>query len=314
MSDVERMARHAQALIQMIRVAEHMSINKAAAAIHVSQSALTRSIARLEETAGLPLFERTVKGVRLTPAGEIVLQHARVLERQFKSMRTDLDAAIGPAPKLIRIGATPLVGSLLLLDALASLQSRYPTLAIRHAEGARPDLLASLRLGELDAVLSTFPFEGSESGLTQTACFDLDLRVVVRSSHPMANQPRLNLRELSLSKWILPHADTDLHRRVKRDFERAGAEFPRRIIETSSPAAARRLMLTGDAFAILPMRSVEDDVAENKVVLLNGDWTFEHRTVGWFLRPDGAVPRELQFLIGSLSARQTERRGRDITP
>lgn len=229
-------------------------------------------------------------------------------------MRTDLDAAIEPAPKLVRIGATPLVGSLFLLDALAGLQSRYPKLAIRHAEGARPDLLASLRLGELDVVLSTFPFEGSEPGLIQTPCFDLDLRVVVRSTHPMAGRPRLNLRELSSSKWVLPLADTDLHRRVKRDFERAGAEFPHRIIETSSPAAARHLMLAADAFAILPMRSIEKDMAEKRVSVLSGDWTFEHRKVGWFIRTDAPIPRELQFLIKSLSASPPDRRARGITP
>jgi DNA-binding transcriptional LysR family regulator len=313
MSAVERLARHTQALIQLIRISEHKSINRAAAAMHVSQSALTRSLARLEETAGASLFERTVKGVRLTTAGEIVLQHARVIERQIKGMRADLDAAVEPPQNCLRVGATPLVGSLFLHDAIAKLQAGYPKLAIRHAEGARPELLASLRREELDAVLSTFPFEDDEPGLLHTACFDLDLRVVVRASHPLSGSRPLHLRELSNCKWVLPHADTDLYRRVKRDFARAGANFPRSVIETSSPAAARHLMAASDALAILPMRSVASEVDAGLVSILSGDWTFERRTVGWFVRTDAKIPRELRFLMRSLTIPDAQQGRPDIT-
>jgi DNA-binding transcriptional LysR family regulator len=294
---LDRFSRHIPALLQAVRIAEHRSINKAAEALNISQSALTRSLARLEEEVGAALFERSVKGVRLTPAGEIVIVHARTIEKQIDATRRDIDSLRRRKIKPLRIGATPLVGHLFLLPALNALQVRFPALTIRLVESARPDLLGQLRHEELDMVLSTFPYDSNEPGLVQKPSFELDLRVVVRAAHPLAVSRHHDLRDLAKYRWVLPRADTDLYKRVENDFADAGTAFPGSVIETSSPEATRALTLATDLLAILPLRSIEQDVADGTMCILDGDWSFERRTVGLFLRPGEALTLHGQFIL-----------------
>ena len=94
---------------------------------------------------------------------------------------------------------------------------------------------------------------------------------------------------------MLPRSDTDLYRRLDDDFRRAGATFPGPAVETSSPGATRALVLESDYLAILPLRSVQRDLASGVMRVLSGDWTFQHRTVGLFLPHDSMSP-EIRFI------------------
>lgn len=302
---MDHLTRNVPALLQVLRIAECGSINKAAEILNVSQSALTRSLGRLEAELGVSLFERSGKGVRLTAFGESILSHARSIEAQLRSARRDIIALKAEKTHPLRIGATPLITHQFLLPALGSLQDRFSNLRIRLVEGTRPNLLGKLRLGRLDCVLSTFPFDQQEDGLLQKSAFDLDLRVVVRATHPLASRPYHNLRDLSRWRWILPRADSALYRRVENDFRRAGATFPGSVIETSSPETARALVLTTDLLAILPIRSIESEIKSNSVMVLSGGWSFEQRTVGMFVRP-GPVSAPCRYLLDFL--RRSEKR------
>lgn len=295
MGNVQRLGRRLPGLFQLIAIAEHRSINKAADALNISQSSLTRSLAALEAEIGVTLFERSARGVRLTAPGEIALVHAVAIHKQIKGLKHELDAFAAARPKPLRVGATPLVESLFLAPALHALQERFPKTTVRLIEGSRPDLLAKLRLQELDVVLSTFPYQPQEAGLFQKPCFDLDLRVVVRSSHPLTRKASHDLRRLAECRWVLPRSDTDLYRRLDDDFRRAGATFPGPAVETSSPGATRALVLESDYLAILPLRSVQRDLASGVMRVLSGDWTFQHRTVGLFLPHDSMSP-EIRFI------------------
>lgn len=285
-SGMNRLSRSVPTLLSLLKIAEHGSINKAAEALNMSQPALTRSISRLEATLGVPVLDRTAKGVSTTPFGDVLLFHARAMEAELGNTLRDIAALKNNKSGSLHIGATPLVASHFLAAGLQALFRRHPDTPVRLIEGNRPQLLGKLRRGELDFVVSTFPFEAHEPDLVQEPLFELDLRVIVRANHPLTQQTPNVLRQMASFNWILPRADSALYRRVERDFRSAGVEFPHSVIETSSLEATKSLVLTTDLVAILPLRAVAAEIKANELVALSGDWSFEHRTVGVFRRLD----------------------------
>ena len=82
-------------LQQFLRVAEHGSFTAAAEALHLSQPAVTRTIRRLEEQVGAPLFDRLPRGVELTEYGRSLARHARPVGNQLRQAGVELEALKG---------------------------------------------------------------------------------------------------------------------------------------------------------------------------------------------------------------------------
>lgn len=297
-----RLSRNIPTVLSVLDIAEHGSINKASEVLNISQPALTRSIRRLETTLGVPLFKRTAQGVTPTIYGDALLFHARALKAELENTLRDIAALKNNKSGTIRIGATPLVASHFLSRGLQAIFIAHDSIPVRVVEGNRPHLLGQLRRGELDVVVSTFPFEGSEDDLVERPLFELDLRVIARSDHPLARRDPLLLRDMADFKWILPRADSGLSKRVQRDFSRANVELPKSMIETSSLDASRSLVLTTDLLAILPLRAVRSEIEDGKLVALSGDWSFERRTVGLFLREDRDIHPVIETLEQAIAA------------
>ena len=82
---------HAAVLRYFEAVAEEGSIRRASERLHISPSAVDRQILKLEDHLGTPLFERRPNGMRLTDAGQLVLNHARTTLHDFARLRGDID-------------------------------------------------------------------------------------------------------------------------------------------------------------------------------------------------------------------------------
>jgi len=86
---------HAAILRYFVEVAKTSSIRRAAETLHVASSAVNRQILKLEQEIGAPLFERQSSGVRLTAAGEVLLQHAKDTLGGFERMRAEIAGLAG---------------------------------------------------------------------------------------------------------------------------------------------------------------------------------------------------------------------------
>lgn len=287
-------------LLSLITIVENGSINKAAEVLHISQSALTRNITKLEQRLKAPLLDRSPKGVTLTIFGLAVLERAKIIKAEMHNAVADVEALKNNSVGRLRIGSTPMILSYFLPIALENLHRDAPHVALHVTEGIRPYLLGQLRLGYLDVVVSSARFDGDEVDVTQRALFELELALVVRPQHPLAGRGDLTLQELTGHQWILPRADSSLSRHLEKEFTKVGAVFPRSSIQISSPEAVKSLVSATDLIAVVPSRAMQEEVANGTFVALKGEWNFERRTVTAFLRQGARQTSLLTTLIQSL--------------
>jgi DNA-binding transcriptional LysR family regulator len=193
---------HLDLLRSFLLVAERGSLNKAAAALRMSQSTLTRQMHALEQEIGGALFERSSTGVALTATGNVLLESAR-------PALASLDQALGEARRLargqserLRIGYIMSAASDYLNPALAALRRAHPEVKVTLLDLSPGEQIAALRRGEID--LALFGNVGAslakEFYLRKIA--SLPVWVALAETHPLAERDTVRLAELKRELFV----------------------------------------------------------------------------------------------------------------
>ncbi|GLV80100.1 LysR substrate-binding domain-containing protein [Streptomyces hygroscopicus] len=182
-----------------VAVAEHLHFRDAAAAIGMSQPALSGSVAALEETLGVQLLERTTRKVLLSPAGERLAVRARTVLEAVGELLEEAEAARAPFTGVLRLGVIPTVAPYLLPTVLRLVHERYPRLDLQVHEEQTASLLDGLAHGRLDLLLLAVPL--GAPGVVELPLFDEDFVLVTPQDHWLGGRddiPREALKELDL--------------------------------------------------------------------------------------------------------------------
>jgi DNA-binding transcriptional LysR family regulator len=191
-------------------VAARGSFTAAAQGLGYTQSAISRQVAGLEEAAGTPLFERTARGVRLTSAGDVLLQRAGTVLDEVGAARQELVGMAEPATGPLRVGAFPTAVAALVPRAMAALRTRQSGVRISLREGGTPTQLKRLSSGSLDvAVIGFLP--GGEATrdrrISLEPLIDDPLLLAVGPQHPLARRRAVDLDDLAGESWIAASTD-----------------------------------------------------------------------------------------------------------
>ncbi|MET9051185.1 hydrogen peroxide-inducible genes activator [Streptomyces bacillaris] len=180
-------------------VAEHLHFRDAAAAIGMSQPALSGAVSTLEEALGVQLIERTTRKVLLSPAGERLAGRTAVVLEAVAALMEEAEAARAPFTGVLRLGVIPTVAPYLLPTVLRLVQDHYPDLDLQVHEEQTSSLLEGLAAGRLDLLLLAVPL--GVPGVSEIPLFDEDFVLVMEQDHWLggrADIPREALRELPL--------------------------------------------------------------------------------------------------------------------
>ncbi|GAA4062867.1 LysR family transcriptional regulator [Actinomadura miaoliensis] len=233
-------------------VARLGSMTAAARALSYSQPAISHHIARLEAEAGTPLVVRHGRGVRLTEAGRILVEHVDDALARMADAQERLAAIAGLRAGRARIAVFPTAAAALLPDALAALRTRAPGVTVSLTEAEPPGAVAALRAGEADlAVVFAYPHTPPDAGtrLRQVPLFDDPIRVVLPGDHPLARADRVHLADLADETWASGCERCRGH--LLRACRDAGFT-PRVAFATDDHIAVQRLVARGLAVTALP--------------------------------------------------------------
>ena len=141
----------------LVTVAEQLHFGKAAEICHVSQPTLSMQLKKLEETLGVPLFERSNRQVMLTDAGKQVVVRARHILLEAEQIKHIAQMFHDPMAGDLRMGVFPTLAPYLLPIAVPALKEALPKLNLLLVEEKTPDLLQLLESGKLDCALLAMP-------------------------------------------------------------------------------------------------------------------------------------------------------------
>jgi DNA-binding transcriptional LysR family regulator len=187
-------------------VVRHGSFSGAAAALYVTQPAVSRQIAKLEEEAGVRLIERMPGGLRLTDAGRLAVERADAIAGHLAAAEAELEAIATLGGGRLRMTAFPTAASTIVLDALQEFRREHPDVELTFVESGTNAGLRRLRAGEVDLALAFRehgrPAPGEWADL-EAELLTLDpLFVAVAKDHPLAGEPAIRLRDLADDGWI----------------------------------------------------------------------------------------------------------------
>ena len=238
--------RSAHLLRQFLAVVHEGSLTTAAQKIAVTQPALTKSIRKLEQELGAPLFERLPRGIALTVYGKTLLPHAQRIVAECRLADLELQAFGSGHKGLLRIGAGLMFGATMVPGAVSRLYEQYPGIAFQIVSGVTEVNFPLLRLGELDLMFGLLPpLDTIPDYLTWRPIMELNTRVVAGANHPLARRKKVGVGDLADYPWVVIQHDRELVNNILAALSAEGARRPTINVEVTSLSSLVRLLRSG---------------------------------------------------------------------
>ncbi|MFC8172250.1 LysR family transcriptional regulator [Streptomyces sp. NPDC057242] len=251
-----------------VAVVDIGSFTRAAARLNLSQPTVTTRVKSLEQGLGVTLLERLPSGVRPTAAGRQLLPYAREIISLTGRARQAIVAGGQPHGR-VDVGTVESLTSYRLLPMVEYLYRRYPNVQVALHAGAGPDAVAAVREGRLDCAFVVGSPEEHEGLETQVLCPE-PMVLVSSPGHPVTGRGPVGGDVLRTTPII--RADTRAGYQLQ--FEQAlglldGPDRPR-VFDLDSIDAAKRSVALGIGLAFIPLVSVERELADGTLAVV--DW------------------------------------------
>lgn len=249
---------HSRTLRYLDEVARCGSIRGASERLHIAASAINKHLLKLEDQIGEPLFERLPRGLRPTPAGEILLAHARRTLKEYSQVEAEIrDLKTLQGGEVIIATMNGLAGGIVAHTA-ASFQARHPQVRLSIRMMFTPDIIQAISDAKADiGVAFNLPKLPQFETISK---FEARLGAVFTPGHPLAGMKSLPLSMCLPYPLILADQTMLMHRIVNDTFESAGINFKPTFL-TNSVETMKALATSGDGIAFLS----KVDIAEEQI-------------------------------------------------
>jgi DNA-binding transcriptional LysR family regulator len=242
---------HSRLLRHFLAVVDHKGMSAAAAELHISQPALTKSIHQLEEILGVDLFERLPTGVVPTRFGEILARRARLMDLEYRHAVAEIQAIKGGTGGIVNVGAGPVWAVRILPPIIADFRRQQPKVKIRLRTGVIDTLVPALLGGELDVICASLDFPAHPEFIKEQLV-DLQHVLIARTEHPLAGRREISAKQLLDYPWIALINDYVGSSRVNSFFAANGQQSPRIGVEVNSISSALNLLREDDFMFNIP--------------------------------------------------------------
>jgi len=243
-----------------VAVSEAGSLLKASDRLHVAQPALGQQITALERELDAKLFERSSRGMALTEAGKIFLEHAQLVLADAERARLAVRDVMAVPSGDVSLGLTTTIALAATMPILSACRERLPQVRLRLVEAYSGFLRERLQSGRLD--LALLYDDAMDVGLHKRALLDDQLVFVTQVHQRLAKRARLSkLVQLPL---VLPGSEHGLRRII--DDACAPLQLSLNVVaEIEALNSVKRAVEMGIGNTILPRGAVAEEVAEGRL-------------------------------------------------
>lgn len=246
------------ALSQFKKIAELQHITRAAEELHVAQPSLSRTIARLEQELGVPLFERSGKNIILNDYGKIVLKHTDRIFQEIKDIERELEEASDEKSQTVSLSLYS--ASKLLPGLVMAFKKAHPAVRLQIIQ----ENLHKDPSKECDLTLySSMQPSDSEYSVT---LFAEDIFLALPESNPLAHRSSLQLSEVAHEEFICLQRGKSL-RTITDTYCRIAGFEPSVVLESDSPETVRELIRAGIGISFIPSITWQGMETENLVLI-----------------------------------------------
>lgn len=241
-----------------LETARRQHITQAAEVLNITQPALSKTIARLEEDLGVKLFDREGKSIRLNEYGRLALQYTEKILYTIGDMRAELEEMSQGRAGSLRIGSSfPAGEPNWLLEQVRSFALSRPDIGFHLQQYSAAQLLTALENREVDLVISSTPMR--DLGIRWVELFVEPMGVILSAHHSLASREELSLVDLRQERFYCNNANSDVQELTYHFCAMAGFK-PNVHFECEFPSFIGRAISLGYGISIISRRGYENSL------------------------------------------------------
>lgn len=294
----DMLARHIQ---YFLAVAEHLSFTKAAAALHVSQPALSQQVRQLEESLGAQLFDRSGRTTRLTDAGDVYLLYARRAYQQLQEAKRAIHDVSDISRGSLRVAVTPTFTTYLVGPLIEAFHFRYPKITVNLKEISQERIEELLLAGELDVGIAFDEIHAPD--IEAIPLLNETLALVMNRRHRLAEEHSITSHGLSAESLVLLSTEFATREQIDR-YCRKYEIRPKVQMEANALGAVIEIVRRTNLSTLLPARialahddlvaiTLEPERLERRAVLMRRKDAFLSAAVRVFIELAQEVSSDL---------------------
>lgn len=278
-----------------LAVEKTLHFKKAADLCHVSQSALSTSLAELESQLKLKIFERNNKKVMITPIGSEVLERARNVMVEIEDIQQLATSQSSPLSLPLKLGAIPTIAPFLLPKMIPMLNKEHPEAKIDFVEEQSATLIDMVREGHLDVAVLALPYP--IEGLLALEFWHEDFYVVGnKAAEHLENKEQIRADEIDTHHLLLMkdgHCLKDQILDVCR-FDSSKAKYS---VKATSLNTLVQMVISNMGTTLVPAMAIEQLVSQSaKLVTARLNEPSPHRRLALIFRPNYTRIKSLELL------------------
>jgi len=290
-----------QDLHVLMAVVQAGSMSKGAVVLNTTQSAISRSIAELEQTIGVPLLDRAPQGVEPTEFGRALLECGVAVFDDLRRGVKKIEFLADPSAGEVRIGCPPQLAASFVSTVVNRLSRRYPRIVFHVVVGQlvdaqhrdlfdrNVDLLIARRFGSLVDQRTDYEF-----------LFDDSYFVAAGIHNRWTRRRRIELAELADEPWVLPPPPNSMVELIAKEaFLASGLGYPRTTIFTASPDVRMSLLATGRFISVIPGSLLRFSTRRLELKVLPVGQSLRHMPVGIITLKNRTLSPVAQLFIDS---------------